>query len=36
VFDKAVRKFANAFEERARTLYAVPAATTQIANPTKV
>lgn len=35
VFDKAVRKFANAFEERARTLYANPAATAQIANPTK-
>jgi len=32
VFDKAVRKFANAFEERARDLYGGPAASTKIAN----
>lgn len=35
VFDKAVRKFANAFEERARELYANPATPVQIASPSK-
>jgi coenzyme Q-binding protein COQ10 len=35
VFDKAVRKFTNAFEERARELYAKPAPRAQTAEPSK-
>jgi len=35
VFDKAVRKFAEAFEERARQLYGSSATPTPIANPIK-
>lgn len=35
VFDKAVRKFAEAFEERARQVYGKPATKTQVARADK-